>query len=71
MIRTWPDDDHPEPEPRPEAGQVEHTDDCPGGRLVRRQSARHDLLVCTACYGMARTPRRTDWTDPTPERTEK
>lgn len=56
-----PRSEHPEPV---EAGRIEHAQDCPGGRIVRRQSARHDLLVCTACYRIARTPRRTDWTEP-------
>lgn len=51
-------------EPRREVGQLVHATDCTGPRIVRHETPRRHLLVCTACRAQTTVPRRNEWRGP-------
>ncbi|WP_256842559.1 hypothetical protein [Ornithinimicrobium cryptoxanthini] len=51
-------------DPVPTAELV-HAEGCPGARIVRRETPRRHLLVCSGCSALVAVPKRTEWAERT------
>ncbi len=49
---------------------IVHTQDCPGARIVRRETPHRHLIICTACQAQVSVPRRNEWRDTPNERND-